>query len=149
MPVLLKHPTPLKIFDIETAELLNPETEVSRLISTAQKSYQTREDLCFILDTSLNDNGSVSVVTNQLCNTYGDWWTVCQFEKPISLSLSGLCTESPVDVIFSLVRPGEQNQRYGTFVGATGWLIKYDASASTWTIAHYAYKDKDVKLKLP
>ena len=136
----------LKIFDLETAELLNPETEVSRLISTAQKSYQTTEDLCFILDTSLTDDGSASVVTNQLCNTYGDWWTVCQFDKPISLSLSGLCTDSPVDVIFSLVRPTEQSERYGTFVGATGWLIEYDASDSTWIIAHYAYKDKDLKL---
>ena len=81
-----------------------------------------------------------------MCNVYGDWWTVCEFEKPISISLSGLCTESPVDVIYSLVRPTEEKERFGTFVGTTGWVIQYSAGSQAWTIAHYAYRDKDLKL---
>ena len=136
----------LELFDIEQARLLQPEKEVLNFISKAQKSYQTREDLCFILSTALEDNSTTNIFTNQMCNVYGDWWTVCEFEKPISISLSGLCTESPVDVIYSLVRPTEEKERFGTFVGTTGWVIQYSAGSQAWTIAHYAYRDKDLKL---
>ena len=132
--------------EIGTINHIEPETEVLNFISRAQKSYQTQEELCFILTTKMNESLKHSILTNQMCNTYGDWWTVCQFEKPISLSLSGLCLESPVDLIYSLVRPSEDKERYGTFVGTTGWVIQYNSTLETWTIAHYAYKDKDLKL---
>ena len=136
--------------EIGLSSKINPVTEVMNFISKAQKSYQTKEELCFILTTTLYENSTESlnnsILTNQMCNTYGDWWTVCQFDKPISLSLAGLCSDSPVDLIYSLVRPSEEKNRFGTFVGTTGWVIQYNSTLKTWTIAHYAYKDKDLKL---
>ena len=64
-----------------------------------------------------------SLLTNQMCTTFGDWWTVCEFEKPISISLAELCTYSPADVIYSLVRPTEARDRFGTFVGTTDGFL--------------------------
>ena len=68
--------------EIESLKLIKPEREVLNFISKAQKSYQTKEELCFIMTTSLDGNSTESmknsIITNQMCNTYGDWWTVCE-----------------------------------------------------------------------
>merc|ERR1711892_927263 len=64
------------------------------------------------------------------------------------MSVSGLCNISPIDKVYSLVEPNEdQKDRYGTFVGTTGWVLGYDRVINTWTITHYAYRDNDLILK--
>ena len=58
----------LKLFDIKTSELITPDKEVSNLISTVQKSYQTPEELCFILDTSMEQNINKSITSSIFTN---------------------------------------------------------------------------------
>ena len=89
---------------------------------------------------SENKNNSEPEVsfTTELCNRFGDWWTVCKFYKKVAVSLSGLCGTSIVDKLFYLLEP-DTRDRYGTFVGMTGWLIEFDKSANNWKIHHKGY----------
>ena len=142
---------PAEIADIGSFKLLHPSEEVLDFVLPEQVSYQSREELCYIMTTTINenftDNMSSSFFTKEICNSYGSWWTACQFEKPIFISLAGLCSNSPIDKIYSLVEPKEgRKDRPGTFVGTTGWVLDYDNEIPAWTIRHYAYRENDVIL---
>ena len=138
------------IFDFKTGELLDPSDEVIDHITVSQDFYQRREELCFIMTTSMVDNSTRSEVslTNMLCDKYADLWTVCQFKKPVFVSLAGLCNDSPMDKIYSLVEIEENKKdRYGTFGGITGWVIEFNQEVGSWMITHYAFRDNDLILK--
>ena len=138
------------LLDIKTSSLLNPSESVLNFVSKEQTSYQTTEDLCYIMTTELGGNNaanlSTSVFTNEMCEKNGDWWTFCEFSKPVSLTLAGLCNDSPVDVVYSILEMDDGHTRYGTFVGATGWVLEYDEVDETWNIEHYAYQDRKLIL---
>ena len=113
------------ILDMQSSNVLEPMEEVLDYISEKQGSYQTKEELCYIMTTTLDENmtetANSSIFTNEMCGRFGGWWTVCQFDRPIFISLAGLCSGTPMDKIFSLVEPKQdQPDRYGTFVGVTG-----------------------------
>ena len=141
-----------ELLDMFTSKQIKTSREVLDFISLNTETYQSKEELCYIFTTTSNANftGSLnsSFFTTQMCNRYGSWWTACQFEKPIFMSVSGLCNVSPVDKVYSLVEPKEDRKdRYGTFVGTTGWVLDYNKDMKTWTITHYAYRDNDLILK--
>ena len=129
------------ILDIKTSRILKPTKEVLNFISVKREYYNTRVELCYIMTTHIKENTIESKFTNKICDGFGDWWTVCQFEKPIFVSLGGLCNVSPIDKIFSLIEPTEAKDRYGTFVGNTGWVLDFDKGSMAWKISHYAYSD--------
>ena len=140
-----------ELLNIKTSNLIEPNKEVLGLISTKKYLYQGLKELCYIMTTTLGDDSTVgnisSLFTNQLCNNLGDWWTVCEFEKPVFISLAGLCNDSPVDRIYSLVEQKEgKNYRYGTFVGITGWVVDYSLVDNAWKITHYIFRDNDLIL---
>ena len=92
-------------------------------------------------------NSEKSWFVTQMCSRNIDGWTVCEFKQNISISLSGLCEASPVDKIFALVAPNkDETARYGTFVGATGWVLEFSTQHNTWLIKHYFYEENTLKL---
>ena len=143
----------LDIYEIGTDRLIMAEDEVLESLSKVHNSYQSREELCYIMTTKLS-NGQLdnqpkpkSSFTTQMCNRFGGWWTVCKFHKKSSVSLTGLCDTSPVDKVFSLIEPAKgSSDRYGTFVGTTGWVIDFDKTESTWKIYHKVYMGNSIKL---
>ena len=88
-----------------------------------------------------------SSFTTQICNRLGNWWTVCKFNKKIAVSLSGLCDAAPIDQIFSLAEPAkDSSDRYGTFIGMTGWIIEFDKGDKIWKIHHKIFTKNTLKL---
>ena len=137
----------MKLLSIDNAKPLKPSEEVLKYISLNQQSYQSSEELCYIMTTKIHENSTPSVFTNQMCNGYGGWWTVCEFDKTIFVSISGLCSTSPMDKIYTLVEPKEDRKdRHGTFVGNTGWVLEYNENMYTWKITHYAYQENEMVL---
>ena len=121
------------LFDIKTSKLIKPTKEVLGYLTAKPKLYQTKEELCYILTTTVKDNTteilSNSSLTVDFCDGFGPWWTLCQFQKPVFVSLAGLCNDSPIDKIYSLIEPKQdKKERFGTFVGTTGWVLDYDMS---------------------
>ena len=148
-PLISKFKEKYDILEIESSKQVKPNSDVLNFISEKQLSSQSKEELCYIMTTTIDENITKSVnnsiFTNQMCDSDGGWWTVCKFERPIFISLAGLCNETPIDKIFSLVEPKEEQQdRYGTFVGVTGWVLDYNVRRKTWTITHYGYKELDL-----
>ena len=137
----------VKISEIENPNLLTPSEDVLEFVSAEQVAYQSSEELCYIMTTTFQDNHTNSFFTKEICNSYGSWWTICVFDRPIFLSLAGLCSNSPMDKVYSLVEPKEDSKdRAGTFVGTTGWVLGFDQENMAWSIKHYAYKDNDLVL---
>ena len=109
---------------------IKPETEVFNLMHKGRNSYQSRQELCYILTTRKTKGGGdedqieeeqKSSISADLCNGLGNWWTICMFEAKLSVKLSGLCALSSVDRHFAVVAPVKGSpDRYGTFVGITG-----------------------------
>ena len=144
----------LDIYEIGTDRLIVADDEVLESLSKVKNSYQSREELCYIMTTTLsndedesNNSEPLTSFTTQMCNRFGNWWTVCKFNRKISVSLAGLCESSPVDRRFSLIDPDKGSaDRYGTFVGTTGWVINFDKVDNTWKIEHKAYMGNTIKL---
>ena len=143
---------PKDLLDITTSEKINASKDVLKYIVVSTETFQSKEELCYIMTTAItaNNPGNInsSVFTTEMCNINGNWWTACTFERPIFVSVSGLCNASPVDRIYSLVEPKDDRKgRFGTFVGNTGWVLKYDETIKTWTMTHYAYNENTLILK--
>ena len=139
----------LDLMDIKTSAAINASKDVLNFISGDQQAYQTEEELCYIMTTTADENFTEtvnsSIFTNKMCNRFGDWWTLCEFEKPVFIYLSGLCNNSPIDKIYSLIEPKEDTvDRLGTFAGTTGWVVGYNETLETWTVSHYAFVDDGV-----
>ena len=81
----------------------------------------------------------------EMCNRFGNWWTVCKFSKKVVISLSGLCETSIVDKMFYLLEPNERD-RYGTFSGMTGWVVEFDKGDSVWKIHHRGFPQNTMTL---
>ena len=138
------------ILDLKTGEIIEPSTDVIGHMTINQDYYQRREELCYIITTTMADNNTRSDISlaNIICDKYAQLWTVCQFQKPVFISLAGLCNDSPMDKIYSLVELEENKKdRFGTFGGITGWVIDYNQDEGTWMITHYAFRDNDMILK--
>ena len=61
------------LLEIKSSKKLEPKDEVLNYISEKQGSYQTNEELCYIMTTTANENFTESVnssVFNLCCNTY-------------------------------------------------------------------------------
>ena len=143
----------LDIYEIGSERQIVPEEQVLDTISKNKNSFQSREELCYILTTTATNNGKEgmeehkSSFTTQMCNRFGSWWTACKFEKKISLSLSGLCDTSPVDKVYALIEPAKGvSDRYGTFAGTTGWTIDFDKEINTWKIYHNFFTHYTIKM---
>ena len=138
----------LDIYEIGTDRLIEADDQVLEYLSTVHNSYQSREELCYIMTSTLGeDTTPESSFTTQMCNRFGSWWTVCKFTRKISVALKGLCDSSPIDRAFSLIAPKKgSTDRYGTFVGTTGWVINFDKGESTWKIEHPAFMANTIKL---
>ena len=143
----------LDIYDLITENPINPDEKVQKSISKDHYSYQSREELCYLMDSKKDEyppagfNSEKSWFVTQMCSRNIDGWTVCEFKQTIFISLSGLCEGSPVDQIFSLVTPNKDDSgRYGTFAGATGWVLEFNTEQNTWIIHHYFYKGNTLKL---
>ena len=143
----------LDIFDLTTGSAIIPDAKVKKSISKDHFSYQSREELCYLMESMKDEyppagfDSEKSWFVTQMCSRNIDGWTVCEFKKSIFIKLTGLCEASPVDKIFALVAPNkDEGARYGTFVGATGWVLEYSTQHSTWLIKHYFYEELTLKL---
>ena len=130
-----------EFLEIKTSNMIHPSQEVPSFISDNLQLYQTREELCYIMTTTLDEKSTksinASILTNIMCNRFGDWWTVCEFTKPVFVSVAGLCNTSPMDKIYSLVEQTEDREdRYGTFAGNTGWVLDYNTTMDKLTITN-------------
>ena len=113
------------IYELGTERKLNPDERVKKSIFKSQHSYQTEEDLCYFM-ASLKEfqhpkgfDAEQHALGSIRCDAYNNWWwTFCKFERKILLKISGLCTLSPVDKIFTLLEPGKEvRSRIGEFAG--------------------------------
>ena len=112
------------IYELDTGRKLEPDDKVKKSISKDHHSYQSEEDLCYIMRSSdwyppKGFDSERSWFMTQRCERYGGWWAVCMFTQKIFVKVSGLCTFSPVDKIFTLMDPdnSQMNSRFGTFSG--------------------------------
>ena len=143
----------LDIFDTDTDAPIQPEEGIQSLIRKEKTSYQSREELCYLMKVKKHNksdsgpNSTVAEFFTDLCSKFVSGWTVCEFKKSISLTLKGLCSGSPIDKLLSLVGPHKLKYgRPGTFIGITGWTLDYSEQKSTWTIHHPNYKKNTVAL---
>ena len=110
--------------------------------------YQEEEELCYIMSTTIKGSKSTSILANEICDKYMNLWTVCEFKQPVFISLAGLCNESPMDKMYSLIEiAANAKDGHGTFGGITGWVIDYSSEENAWMITHYAFRENDLILK--
>ena len=117
------------IYELDTDRLLNVEDKVKKEFSKELATYQAKKKLCMMFVPYRRghpDKPSYSFI-NKMCdsNQVGTH-TICQFDKKISLKLSGLCSKSPVDKVYTLMEPKRDEKegkdwadyyRFGTFSG--------------------------------
>ena len=126
---------------------ITPETNVLDSLHKGRNSYQSRQELCYIMTTVRTKTGETSVIRSDLCHRLGTWWTVCMFNKKVSVHLSGLCELSSVDREYTIVDPVKgETDRYGTFVGITGWTLAYHKDDNTWQIQHPLFPENTLKM---
>ena len=63
------------------------------------------------LSENMTENTINSIITVQMCDGYGGWWTACEFERTIFVSVAGLCSSQTIDRIFSLIEPKEGEKK--------------------------------------
>ena len=139
------------LYELGSERIIQPKQEVMNLLSRVNNAYQAEMELCYIMTNKLRlqDNEKVfkSSFHTEICQRSGNWWTVCRFQRKIALSLSGLCDASPVDRVFSLLDPQmESHDRYGTFMGMTGWKIEFDEKENIWKIHHKVFIKNTIKI---
>ena len=140
--------TYLEIHEMGSDRQIYPREKVLDKFSTVVNSFQSKEEICYIMTTRKDESMNVkSMISTDMCNRLGDWWTVCKFEKKISIKLKGLCSLSSVDTDFFLAEPVKGSlDRYGTFGGVSGWKIEYDQGEKTWKIHHSHHPHNTIKL---
>ena len=139
----------IEVYEIESEKLINSQLTDLDVFSKIRNSYQSREELCYILTSQLagGDETTKSSFSTETCSRLGDWWTICRFQRKVSVSLSGLCEASPVDTVFSLAEPDQgSSSRHGTFVGMTGWRVEFDEKENIWKIHHDVFAENTIKL---
>ena len=146
----------LDIYEIGSERLLRPEERIMDFMSPIRNSYQSREELCYIMTTKTSKatkedkSETETSFTTQMCNRLGSWWTICKFKRKISVSLSGLCDASPVDRRSSLLEPvKDSHDRYGTLIGTTGWILDFDKHEQKWKIHHKIFEQIILKMLDP
>ena len=146
----------LDIYDISSEEKLKADPEILKSISTLWNAYQSKEELCYIMtksaiESDANENTTKDILfTAEMCDGVGYWWTVCKFQRKINLVLSGLCDVLPIDRTFTLTEQAKgSTDRYGTFVGMTGWMIEFIKERGTWEIYSPRYPQNTIKLLDP
>ena len=75
--------------------------------------------------------------------------TLCKFEKPLTLKISGLCKSSPLDLDYNLAIPSPDPNgkfRRRLYAGPTGWKIVYSTEKESWTIVNQRQPDKNLTL---
>ena len=119
------------IYELGTERKLNLDDRVKKSISKDFHSYQSKEDLCYIMTTfkdgypprgfDAEHSWFFTQRCDRICTGCGAWWVVCKFKRKIFLKVSGLCTFSPMDKIFTLMDPDPDKyspyERFGTFSG--------------------------------
>ena len=112
-------------FDLETNKKLNIEESVLKSIKKDSISYQSEDKLCMMAGAS-ESNRLWFVTQRCVANVVLGTHAICEFKKKVSLRLSGLCTDTRVDKVYSLMEPKRQEYegkswtdyyRYGTFSG--------------------------------
>ena len=107
-------------------------------------SYSYLPDIC----PALWDNPDFSFWAHQ-CKRKLLMGTVCKFEKPLSLKISGLCKSSPLDLDYNLAIPSPDPNgqfRRRLYAGPTGWKIVYSTEKETWTIVNQRQPNKNLTL---
>ena len=112
------------IYEMGTKKLLNVEEKVKKSISKDHHSYQSKEELCYLMRNHYSskppdgfDSETAWFIT-QRCNRFMHFWAMCTFDRKIFVKVSGLCTFSPVDKVYTLMEPEKsRNDRIGTFSG--------------------------------
>ena len=97
----------LDIYEIESEKIIETDREVLERFSKVKRSYQSREELCYIMTTKNEEgmeNKPQSSFKTEMCTRLGNWWTVCKFERKIALSLSGLCDILPCRTCQGFIR---------------------------------------------
>ena len=147
-PEMLHSKEGLKISEMSAERTISPDDSVLNVISKKWSAFQTEEQLCYILDTARHEDDASKIenkITTELCDRTGDWWTICQFEKKLIVSLSGVCDAANVDKKFYLLQP-DSRDRHGSFSGLTGWRIEFDKGDDTWKIQHSGFPKNTMKL---
>ena len=83
----------LDIYELGSERMIKPEEKVLETMSKVRNSYQSKEELCYIMTTSTikpTEKETKTSFTTQMCNRFGSWWTLCKFDEKIAVSLSGL-----------------------------------------------------------
>ena len=148
-PEMGSHQGYLDIYEIGTERLITPDTMVMNILSKVRSSFQSREELCYIMNIDKREvtPSNKSYFSTQMCGKLGNWWTICKFERKISIGLSGLCYASSVDRKFFIQKQlNGSTERYGTFVGITGWILYYDKLEKTWKIIHKNFPQNTLKM---
>ena len=141
----------LDIIDVQTESRINPVENIQKLISKEATLYQSKEELCYLLKSSKDSDGSYNstkaLFFTELCSRNIAGWTLCEFKKSVTVTLKGLCSASPTDRVFFLLSPNKfEPGRPGTFVGITGWILKFNAQGNNWIISHTSYKQNSITL---
>ena len=142
----------LDIFDVKTEAEIKPDEKVQKLIIKEDTSYQSKEELCYLMESKKDDlptddlKSEKTLFFTEMCGRYIDGWTVCEFSKKVYVTLKGLCEASPIDKVFSLVNPNIDPERHGTFVGITGWILDFSVKENTWVFHHSEYKKNTITL---
>ena len=117
-----------EIFDLEDKKKLHPDAKVVSAIAKDHHSYQSNEELCYMMRVNSNwpPKGFLQEPVHfvlQRCSRRVSMISVgCMFQRKIFLKVSGLCNFSPVDTLYTLmeldqVKHENYYRRRGTFSG--------------------------------
>ena len=112
-----------EFFEIGTDRKINYSPDIKQYFQKEGIMYQQRQKLCVV--TGIGLWGFWVMFERCNANKIGTH-SICVFKKKIVVKLSGLCSKSPVDKIFSLMEPIQEEgeaetwdalYRHGTFTG--------------------------------
>ena len=116
-----------EVFDFTTDKLLTLDEGVREVLNKECCSFQKEEKVCKMLIAFHPQWEKKPQIMSTKCNGgQGGLHAFCEFEKRVVVKLSGICTKSPVDNVYSLMEPKshpyerdawDDFYRFGTFSG--------------------------------